>query len=85
MQIYNVIKKEKNNLELEIEIIKNEIFLKRKKRDIKSFELTMKENYDTIDEKNKKINKSMSLTKYTDLDNARHEALLVLRLYDYYV
>lgn len=44
----------------------------------------MKEHYDTIDEKNKKINESMSLKKYTDLVNVRHEALLVLRLYDYY-
>ena len=45
----------------------------------------MKEQYDTIDEKNKKINKSMSLTKYTDLVNVRHEALLVLQLYNYYI
>lgn len=45
----------------------------------------MKEHYDTIDEKNKKINESMSLTKYTDLVNVRHETLLVLRLYVYYV
>ena len=82
----SVIKTEENNLELEIENIKNgEILLKRKKRGIKSFKLTMMKYYDAIDEKIKKINDSMSLNKHTDIVNIWYESLLVLPLYDYNV
>ena len=77
-------KKEENNLELEIENIKNgEILLKRKNRGIKSFALTKKKYYDVIDNKIKKINESHSLTKHQYIVNVWYKAALVLPLYDY--
>ena len=80
----SVIKTEENILELEIENIKNgESLIKRKKRGVKNFELTMKKYYDAYDEKIRKINNSMSLTKHSDLVNVWYDAALVLPLYDY--
>ena len=86
MKFISVIKTEEYNLELEIENIKNGVFLlKRKKRGIKSFELTMKKYYDVIDDKIKKINESHSLIKHQYIVNVWYEAALVLPLYDYNV
>ena len=43
----------------------------------------MKKYYDSIEEKIKNINESMSLTKHTDIVNVWLEAALVLPLYYY--
>jgi len=41
--------------------------------------------YNAIDEKIKKINDSMGVTKHTDIVNIWYESLLILPLYDYNV
>ena len=81
-----VLRTEENNLELEFENIKNgEAKLKRKKRVIKFYELTMKKYYDAYAEKLKKIKESISVSKYTEIVNVWYETSLKLPLYDYNV